>query len=486
MVATPMPPESTMSVGSPRTQAAVKVLGIHAQDVQPRDRSTFPEGMPGEIRFEAFETKRRQMMHSVSGMALDRSLDLTKAAGAAAHDGQPSDATNAFLADVMAREAVSIEKMHKRAKEDVQKIVIEEMAAKKEVEIREGKMEEHRKRVVELKRQEKEKLKAQKQEALKKLEKSVEVRARMDRNLEKEAAERFAAIQVKDEKVEAVLREREEGWQLNRDSKQAERVTQYDRIAKFKGKDMKVRENMYSGIVTRIANSEDRLSELQAELAARQSEKSDRTSGVIARAKETIAAAQQEKDDAYLERIKVHDKKKEVRETIAKDVAKEYLANNKKARSTFEKNYERVLKEREVLVVSPRMVKSMSESYTTNPAWCTENSMKAFETHKTMGELRQLNLGTLRRAHTHQQNQALNKIIDMRHRVKALADSKSQAQDRRYDTLKNVAIEKHHLTFQVERVRDAPPEKMNDLLIHMGLPPIKTGKEEGEEDADKK
>jgi len=48
--------------------------------------------------------------------------------------------------------------------------------------------------------------------------------------------------------------------------------------------------------------------------------------------------------------------------------------------------------------------------------------------------------------------------------------------------MKNCAIEKHHLSFQVEKVRDAPPEKMNSLLEHMGLPPVKTGKEEGEEE----
>merc|ERR1719359_2226117 len=99
-----------------------------------------------------------------------------------------------------------------------------------------------------------------------------------------------------------------------------------------------------------------------------------------------------------------------------------------------------------------------------------------------MGELRQLNLKLLARAHQHSQVQALHKIEDMRHRVKALKASKDEAQYRRYDMMKNCAIEKHHLTFQVQKVRDAPPERMNSLLEHMGLPPIKTGKEEGEEE----
>merc|ERR1719486_1525855 len=100
-----------------------------------------------------------------------------------------------------------------------------------------------------------------------------------------------------------------------------------------------------------------------------------------------------------------------------------------------------------------------------------------------MGELRQVNLSLLRRAHQHSQVQALNKILDMRYRVKALKDSKDEAQFRRFDMIKNCAIEKHHLEFQVQKVRDAPPEKMNSLLEAMGMQPIKTGKEEGEEEA---
>merc|ERR1719359_436684 len=103
-----------------------------------------------------------------------------------------------------------------------------------------------------------------------------------------------------------------------------------------------------------------------------------------------------------------------------------------------------------------------------------------------MGELRQLNLKLLARAHQHSQVQALHKIEDIRHRVKALNDSKDEAQFRRYDMMKNCAIEKHHLTFQLEKVRDAPPEKMNSLLEHMGLPPVKMpGEEVGEEEAAK-
>lgn len=464
----------------------MRVLGILPKDTHPRDRSTFPEGMAGEVRHEAFETKRRQLMHSVSGMAIDKSLDLSKLSPSAGELNQPSVATNAYLADVMARETVSMAKMHKRAQADVQKIVIEEMAIKQQVVIREGKLEEHRKRMVDLKKKQDEALKTQRKEAEKKLEKTKEVRARADRMLEAESAKLWEEIETKDVRVEALLKEREEGWENNRVVKQAERISKYDSIAKFKSKDLGVREKMYEGIVTRTEAGEARLIEIQAELQAHQAMKSDRTDGVIARARMALGGQQAEKDTAYLERLKVHEKKKEVREASAKEYQKYFVTENKKSRQRFEKEYERVLKERDIVTISPRMTKSMSANFTTSPAWLTESSAKAFETHKTMGELRQANLQVLSRAHQYHQVQALHKIEDMRHRVKALRDSKDEAQYRRYDMMKNCAIEKHHLTFQVEKVRDAPPEKMNALLVQMGMPIVRTGKEEGEEDADKK
>jgi hypothetical protein len=485
MVATPMPPEPSLSPGSPRTKAAMKVLGILPKDMESRERSKFPEGMPGDIRAQAWECKRRQLMHSVTGMAQDKSLDLTKSASAPVV-GQVSEATNAFLADVMAREQVSIDKMRKRAKADVQKIVIDEMEAKKQVEIRNVKMEAARLRMVELKKKQDEKLKAQKIEAAKKLEKTIEVRRRADIKLEQEAEQLAAEIAVKDERVEGLLREREVGWEQNRVTKQAERVDNYARIARFKATDLKVRESGYEGLVQKSQAATARLADLNEEMLSHQLAKSDRTDGVIARARYTLHQAQAEKDKAYSERIEVHKAKSEVQQNIAREQAKEYAANNKKARSVFEKNYERAKQEAAVIKISPRMTKSMSMSYSTCPAWQTEGSVKACETHKTMGELRQLNLQMLARAHQHAQVQALHKIEDMRHRVKALKDSQDAAQTRRNESLRNCAIEKHHLSFQVQKLRDAPPEKMNSLLEHMGLPPIKTGKEETEEDETKK
>jgi len=475
MVCTPMPPEPAMSLKSPRSpriEAAMKVLGILPKDIEPRARDIFPEGQEGEIRMEAFEVKRRQLMHSVTGMACDNTHDLAKEASAG---GGQDERTAAFLADVMMREQASIDKMRKRAKADVQKIVLEEMAQKEQVSIREAKLAEHRQRMVVLAKAQAEKIKADKKEAAKKLEKSIEVRAKNDRLQEKASADLFAEVQKKDERVTAQLKERDLGWAENLITKQVEREANYERITKFKSTGWGVREKMYEGTVKRTDAATVRLGEVMAAQAAHQAAKSDLTAGVIAAAREQLGLEQGVKDTAYLERLKVHEKKKEIRETFAKAAEKEYAASNKKARANFEKNYERALKEREVVLVSPRMTKSMSESYTTNPAWRTEDSIKAFVTHHTMGELRQLNLQTAGRAHVFQQQQALHKIEGMRHRVDMLRSGREQTQFRRYDMIKNCAIEKHHLTFQVEKVRDAPAEKMNHLLEQMGMQPVKLG-----------
>jgi len=478
-----MPPEPAMSLKSPRSpriEAAMKVLGILPKDIEPRERTIFPEGQEGDICAEAFEVKRRQLMHSVTGMASDSGHDITKEASGAAGD----ERTAAFLADVMMREQASIDKMRKRAKADVEKIVLEEMAQKEQVAVREAKLAEHKARMVVLAKAQAEKIKADKKIAAQKLEKSIQVREKNNRMMEKQAEELFAEVQTKDERVKAQLKERDLGWAENLIKKQDERVQNYERIKVFKSTGWGEREKMYESTVKRTTAAEVRYQEHMAAEAAHLAARSDKTAGVIASAKEQLGLEQGVKDVAYLERLKVHEKKKEIRETFAKAAEKEYAASNKKARANFEKNYERALKERAIVLVSPRMTKSMSESYTTHPAWRTEDSLKAFATHHTMGELRQLNLQTAGRAHVFQQQQALHKIQNMRDRVDLLRAGREQTQFRRYDMIKNCSIEKHHLTFQVEKVRDAPPEKMNHLLEQMGMTPVKLGGGAGGEEAE--
>lgn len=235
---------------------------------------------------------------------------------------------------------------------------------------------------------------------------------------------------------------------------------------------------------------EDRLDALDAEMKAREVEKAKKIGETINRARllrsQGAGSAQAVKDEAYKKRLQSHYKADEVRLEEAKKRQQEFEKRNRLEKQKHEKNYERVLKEAEVIYESPRLTKTLSGSYTTYPAWMTEGSIKHFETHKSMSEIRQTNLQLIRRAHKYQLEQALDKIQDIRVRVKALNASKSEAQLRRQDMIKNCAIEKHHLTFQVEKVRDAPPERMNSLLEQMGMPPIKTGKEKDEEDEQQK
>lgn len=482
-----MPTEPPLALTSPRTRAAMKVLGIHPQDISvPKERHVFDDGVGGDVRHQAWETKRRQLMHSVHGMATDKSLDLLKSHSESALN-QPSEGTNLFLAEVQAKEAKNIEKMRKRAKEDIQKVVIEEMEAKKKVEIRNAKLEEHRKRVVELNKKQKEELEVRRKEAEKKLAKTVQVREQADKKLKEKCENLQEELRQKAERVEGVLQAREAGWEENRVVKQQARDQNYARIAIFKCSYMKDAEDAYAKCKLKTSASEGRLADIRQKMWDQQAAKTYRTDEVMAGARSQMLAAQAKKDAAYLEKQDVHAKAKEVREAAAKERQKAYAKANEDAKKAFEKSF-KVAKDEEaqkLSYVSPRMIKTMSGDFSQTPAWRTDASMKAFETHKTMGELRQLNLQLLRRAHKHHQDQALHKIQDMRERVRQFQGLKDDAQSRRYDMMKNVAIEKHKLSFQVERVRDAPPEKMNGLLEQMGLPPIKSGKEEGEEEEKK-
>jgi hypothetical protein len=312
---------------------------------------------------------------------------------------------------------------------------------------------------------------------------SIETRRRADQQRLEEAGERMDEIIAKDEKIATAIKDREDGWVQNRHDKDASRQQNYQRIAKFKGQEMREREKSYAHICDKTKASEDRLDELVRLMNEKQASKCYLTDEVIARARQHRDGQQEEKDINYRKRLDDHKKAAEKRQKLNAEFQAARAKANKVSHQKHEREYERVLKEKEIITPSPRLTKTLSGNYLTYPAWYTEGSVKHFETHKTMSEIRQTNLVLLRRATRHAQEQALNKIKDVKVRVEALNQSKSEAQLRRTDMIKNCAVEKYHLAFQVEKIRDAPPERMNGLLEQMGLDHIKAGgKDDGEDD----
>jgi len=479
-----MLPEPSVDVKSPRVRAAMRVLGIAPKDLVMKDRSEFEDGMPGEVKHGIHERKRRQLLTNILQWSGEQTLSPTSKASLTEEPGP-----NAYLQSVLANEKKNLDKIRNRAKADIQKIVETEMAAKDVAEQKIIKEQEHAQRMKEKKKERDQFLKEQSAAAEKRLEKSIQVKERCDRQRKQEAEERFNAIMEKNEKVEAALEERKNQWEEHRQKCQEERLAIYARQDKHVAAGMQVRERAYQEILVKDRERVQRLEDLVQDRTAIKEARREKTNATIAKAKLTIAEAQERRDKNYLDRLEAHVRAREYRDTVAAETLKEISNRNKKEVTKIlkakEKKEKEVDKHYENPEMSGRLTRCLSDSFSSSPAWRTQASDKSFEVAKTMHDLISINQTHLRRAKEYHQEQALKKILSIKDRVEALEDSKFQAQQRRYDMLKNVAIEKYHMTHQVDMVRDAPPHKLNAVLEDFGLPPIKKAPVEGEEEEKK-
>jgi len=358
--------------------------------------------------------------------------------------------------------------------------------------------EAHEKRRRELQKARDKVMEEQRKELEKKYQRAAATRMRAVEAVETHANELSAELDVKNERVEKLLAEREEGWEQDRVTKQSVREEKYHEIAKHERKRRGKCEGIYDSVLKRTANSESCLAELLSKQQAERAMKSDRTDTVIATARAYQDKKRDVKEESYMKRLTEHTKAEEFHQQAHDGTIKKFKKKNEEERKVWEKGnfrskaletelHDHALEKMKFWVwddKDQKLTRQDKKDYSAYPAWQTNDSIRHFETHKSMGDVRnEINLGILQRQHQYAQKQALAKIEDMRYRVKALADSKETAQQRRYDMMKNCAIEKHHLAFQVEKVRDAPPEKMNGLLQQMGLPPVVLkGQEAGEEE----
>jgi hypothetical protein len=300
----------------------MQILGIVKKDFATKERACFQDGLAGDVRHEVFEIKRRQLMHNVKKLARDPTLDFSKSHSTGSLPQVPqvsgiptqtSAATNKFLADVLAKEAKSMEKMRARAKGDVQSIVLKEMEVKKTIEAAKEREEAHEKRRRELQKARDKVLEEQRKELEKKYKRAVETRRRAVEAVEEHANELAEELKKKDERVENLLAEREEGWEQNRVDKQAAREAKYREISKHEGTRRRRCENLYNSILTRTAKSEGCLAEHLAKQQAVMAAKSDRTDAVIATSRAFHEKKHAEKEQMYMKRLVEHSKEEDNR-----------------------------------------------------------------------------------------------------------------------------------------------------------------------------
>jgi hypothetical protein len=215
--------------------------------------------------------------------------------------------------------------------------------------------------------------------------------------------------------------------------------------------------DVFGRLSQRVSDSKDNSAKFAAALDA-----------CTQRARDHLAARQAEREDNFRKRNGEHAHAKEVRDTKMKETLKEFKVRNTKERAAFESRYAREMADRESKheEMTKKLARSKSD-FAVQGCLSRPEFHHMVECNKSMKDIVAFNRNLLRRAHAYHQEQELDKIQGMRDKVKALVDSRATAATRRQSMIKNCAIEKHHLSMQVESAKSGGVSKMNKILATM-------------------
>lgn len=451
---------------SPRVQAAMRVLGVTTQDLEKKELADYGGIEP---RFELFENKRRILLGQVDELASRSAEELQLFS----HDevgGGDRSRNAAFMESVLEVERRNMEKMAIRAKKDVQKIVVEELETKLVLHHASKKMEDNAVRVKALKKARADQLAQIKKEAQKKADKTAEVRQRANRHMEEEAEQLIGKLGEAKQRADNKMAEIAEGYEENRVKGRERQAQIAERTARLEQQEQRGREKRYDGIV---AKHEAKLQKLEETLQARQSMSEailQRHEDSLERVREHWESKQKKTEEKYSQILQRHDAAKEKRDAFLASQIKEYATKNTKERNGFLGRYERIQRDLDERPnVSRRLQQSGDDKFMSRSL--SETQVAALSMRGHHADLVAMNRERLRRAHHLAQDQQLNKIEGMRERVEFMLKAKATANKRRTVTLKNCAIEKFHLSHEVDKVKSSPAEKMVKLVREMDPEP---------------
>eukprot|EP00929_Paragymnodinium_shiwhaense_P009276 TRINITY_DN113382_c0_g1_i1.p1 TRINITY_DN113382_c0_g1~~TRINITY_DN113382_c0_g1_i1.p1 ORF type:complete len:508 (-),score=197.22 TRINITY_DN113382_c0_g1_i1:240-1763(-) len=461
LVAMPMPPEPpALNLGSPRVKAAMRVLGLRAKDLEPIKK----DSMPSEVSYEVFERKRRQLAENVRVLASESPEVPAETSGGMS---KLEERNANFLAEILAIEQKNIAKMETMAKKDIQSMMIKELEAKLKDQTSKKRQEEANQRQKELIKERDAKLAEAKKIAQKKKEKSDEVRRKADEALLKEAEELSKHLDEKQERSLNKIRENKEAFEAGRDRRQEKGFLALKRKEDLEKTLLERREDQYSKILDRDGLIFDRLANIDAERHNIQSDFAERKAMCTKRAADYLVEKQSKYDEAFFKTEERHATAAQTRAQSHAASLKEFKTKNSKTRQQFENRYNTMKKHEEEERSKPsKRVERYMELLNFENSGCLSRPEyhHMVVTNRSMVDLVKQNRETLQRSHSYHQEQALEKIAGMREKVKIIMDGRHNSMQRRQSMIKNCAIEKHHLSDKVDRIKSSTGSKMTHIL----------------------
>lgn len=476
-----MATEQPIDLGSPRTQAALKVLGIEPHELKKLDPKDF-EGR--EERYKIFEQKRRNLIEEVK-TKVAMSPDISGGRRSIDPAVERAEKNARLLEEVEEQERVNMEKMQLMAKKDVQNVVIGELGIKLSSFQGQKRQKESQQRLKELLKVRDEELQARKKDAQKKQERNQEVRTRATSALTERNEEMVETLRKNSERAEKKLQENADEHQKYIAEVTERRRAISERQGKYELQLMRGREVAYT---EHCIKHKEKLDMLAEALAQRQSDAqiiAERQRRSLLNVRETQAKQQSEAEDKFWKICERHGKAAAVRDERFTTTMKEFQVRNNKRKSAHESRFDRLQQEHEnspglkltasSAPGSPKFVIDRSDKRRASPGRgenlamaksLSDSRISGLVEHRTnFSDLVGANKERLRRAHHHAMTEQIDKLHSMRRRVEIMQEAQTEADRRRMAVMRNCSLEKTHLTERVDRIKDSQdPTKMSKML----------------------
>lgn len=492
-----------INFSDPRVVAAMKVLGITAENLRPKEPNiTDDVKLPGSpdsaarqdmarMRFEKNEALRQRWLKEVKeAAAAINEADVDGLVGVGAGASLPSQFTVQHFEnmshDRMEKQREKLEEQRKRNKSEIQRALEEKLTNEQKAEMAQKRQEDQRKRFLEL----------QKEQKVQNLQKADKRKDRTNKNREnlkqiaQSAREKMRELDTKLKTTCKAAWEKAQSTRVGDEQKRKERRDHMDKIFEARDREDDAQHNKrveaYMAQMDKEQLCEQRLEE-------KKDERIQRAYAARARFADKIKMLHEEQEEEDLKRHnkgfkdltdKIDTHKARAEELMKAKVTA--LTDARTNRYTKVQNHKEERKEEEKQQTKDarrRLRDAVDKGSIARSRVQNETKYKVSEYQDINNELVLTNKERLRLAEDHRREQAISRLHANTARTRVYQDERSLLNQQRKAIQKENMIEKASLGIALTGIRDTSPKKVNELLKNLDLPLLKMeeSKEEAEE-----
>lgn len=484
-----------INVSDPRVQAAMKVLGITADNLRPKEQTIIenadidPDAVQNmaRVRHEKNEALRQRWLKEVKDAAeaiSDADVDALLGPSTSVPSQFSAMHFDSLSHDRMEKQKAKLEEQRNRNRNQIQRAIEEKMSAEQKAELERKREEDQRKRLLELKKEQKVKVQSQ-----------IEFRkARTAKNhenlmqLAQSAREKMRSLDNKLKTLGKAAWEKTQSARVGDEQKRRERREKMDRI--WEARDHE-HESLHNSRMEAYKAQIEKEQEMEQRLEEKKDERIQKAYAARAKFAEKIGKLHEEQEEEEMKRynkqFKDHYDKLDSGKARAEELMKAKVSaltdarTNRHAKAITNKEAHKEQEKQQIKDTRRRLRDAVDFAGLARTKKQQETKYTVSESQDITNELVLTNKERIKLSEEHRREQAINRLHANTARTQVFADERTLLTQQRKNIQKEHMMDKNTLRIALGGIRDSSPKKVNELLKNLDLPQMNFGQESKEE-----